>query len=105
MRKIFKIKLLKIFILILTLSFNAYAVDGDGNVSDPSAIEYLPGEGVITNTGKKMNVWTSKGSFKLDSNSAQATNAGGTSKLTPPQILVVREDEKSKRRWQRRNRR
>ena len=31
-------------------------------------LEFLPGEDVITNTGKKMNVWSSKGTFKLNGN-------------------------------------
>lgn len=75
MQKNIKIKVLKYFkkffsyisFSIFFLVLNSYADENLNDAKKDNDLEFLPGEEVITNTGKKMKVWSSKGTFKLES--------------------------------------
>ena len=109
MRKNIKIKLLNILIkyfillnififLIPLYSFSQTAMNGEKKSDD---LEFLPGEEVITNTGKKMNVWSSKGTFKLNENNNTSNENIGTNQVPQPQIIIVKEKEERRRRRRR----
>lgn len=55
-------------------------------------LEYLPGEEVTTNEGKKMKVWSSKGTFRLQNEKIERGCHGDCKR--PPAVIV----DKRKRR-------
>ena len=106
MRKNIKIKLLStvikyfivlsIFLFLTPLySFSQGTINGEKKSDD---LEFLPGEEVITNTGKKMNVWSSKGTFKLNGNDDTNNENIGANQVPQPQVIIVKENNDRRRR-------
>ena len=106
MRKNIKIKLLNILIkyfillnififLIPLYSFSQTAMNGEKKSDD---LEFLPGEEVITNTGKKMNVWSSKGTFKLNGKEDSNNSTVNNNQVPQPQVIIVKENNDRRRR-------